>query len=113
MPRAKGKRRQPANDAPAASAEVLTLAEAASYLRVPEEELRQMLGQADFPARQVGREWRFSRAALQEWLRTPPTSPSKAAVLQRIGSWKDDPYLEEMLEGIYERRGRLMTEVGE
>jgi hypothetical protein len=36
----------------------------------------------------------------------------KEILLQQAGSWKDDPYLDEMLEEIYRRRGRPMTEEG-
>jgi hypothetical protein len=32
--------------------------------------------------------------------------------LQAAGSWKDDPYLDDMLKEIYQRRGRPMTEDG-
>jgi excisionase family DNA binding protein len=51
------------------TAEVLTLAEAAAYLRVGEEVLRQMVSEQALPARKVGGEWRFLRSALRDWLR--------------------------------------------
>jgi excisionase family DNA binding protein len=93
------------------SGEVLTLAEAAAYLRLPEAEVLQQVREQGLPARQFGREWRFLKAAIQDWLRTgPPPKPSKEAQLAAIGSWKDDPYLGEMLEEIYRKRGRPMTE---
>jgi excisionase family DNA binding protein len=95
------------------AAEVLTLAEAAAYLRVPEVEVVRLVCQQDLPGRLVGTEWRFLKSALQDWLRTPPPKPSKEAVLARVGSWKDDPYLEEMLKEIYKQRGRPETEDAE
>jgi excisionase family DNA binding protein len=48
--------------------DVLTLAEAASYLRVPDEELLRLPEQRDIPAQQIGGEWRFLKRALDHWL---------------------------------------------
>jgi excisionase family DNA binding protein len=92
--------------------DVLTLAEAAAYLRVPEAEVILLVQQQDLPGRLIGAEWRFLKSALQDWLRTPPPRGSKEAVLSVAGAWKDDPYLEEELNEIYKRRGRPMTEDG-
>jgi excisionase family DNA binding protein len=97
---------------PVESTEVLTLAEAAAYLRVPETEVQFMLHHPGFPARRIGNEWRFLRSALHDWLRQPPARPSKEAVLSAIGSWKDDPYLHDLLKEIDKQRGRDMTEAG-
>jgi hypothetical protein len=101
----------PATPASAEDAEVLTLADAAAYLRVTEEDvLHSIVGQG-LPGRLLGSgEWRFLKSALQDWLRTPPPLPSKEAVLSRVGSLKNDPHLEEMLREIYRARGRPMTE---
>ncbi len=52
--------------------EVLTLAEAAALLRVPEAALRAAAEHGDVPARWIGSRWRFSRAALLRWLEEPP-----------------------------------------
>jgi len=92
--------------------EVLTLSEAAVYLRVPEADIVRLTSSQGLPGRLIGNEWRFSKSALQDWLRTPPPRPSKEALLGCIGAWRDDPDLEEMLEEIYKRRGRPMTEKG-
>jgi excisionase family DNA binding protein len=48
--------------------EVLTLAEAAAYLRVAEEELADLAVGGGIPARRIGGEWRFLRGALDDWL---------------------------------------------
>jgi excisionase family DNA binding protein len=50
------------------TSEVLTLPEAAAYLRVPEEVLQRMAAEQAIPARKIGEEWRFLRSALQDWL---------------------------------------------
>jgi excisionase family DNA binding protein len=101
----------PGGDAsPARSAEwpeVLTLAEAAAYLRVPELEVERIAGTQGLAGRRIGSEWRFSRAAIQDWLRRPSM---KESLLRLAGSWKDDPDVEEMLAEIYRQRGRPMIE---
>lgn len=52
--------------------DVLTLAEAASYLRVPEGELLRLAECHDVPAQRVGEEWRFLKRALGQWLTYGP-----------------------------------------
>ncbi|HET9360818.1 MAG TPA: helix-turn-helix domain-containing protein [Vicinamibacterales bacterium] len=64
---------------------VLTLTEAAHLLRVGEGELEQLAERGEVPARRIGSSWRFSRAALMNWLigdRAPNrlTTPGLAAV---------------------------------
>src|SRR5262245_31901562 len=113
MPRAPKKptkrpvRRPGANavPAPAELGDVLTLAEAAAYLRVSEEEILRLTREQGLPGRQFGSEWRFLKSALQDWLRTPAPRGSKKAIMSVAGAWKDDPFLEEMVKEIYERRG--------
>ena len=65
------------------------------------------------PGRLAGKEWRFLKPALQDWLRSPPTAPSKETMLSLIGAWKDDPYLEDMLKEIYRKRRESISEDGE
>ncbi len=48
--------------------EVLNLAEAAHFIRVSEKTLRNMARSGRIPCRKVGREWRFLRYSLEEWL---------------------------------------------
>lgn len=90
--------------------EVLTLAEAADYLRVAEAEVVRMVGPRGLPGRLIGSEWRFSKTALDQWLRTPPAPSTKESLLALTGVWKDDPDVEGMLMEIYRQRGRPMTE---
>ena len=49
--------------------EILTLPEAAAYLRVSEDALRAMASDDAIPAQKIGGEWRFLKQALQDWLR--------------------------------------------
>lgn len=48
--------------------EVLTLEEAAQFLRVSEATVYQLARSGELPARKVGREWRFVRSRLRAWL---------------------------------------------
>jgi excisionase family DNA binding protein len=89
--------------APRTDPDVLTLAEAAAYLRVPEADVVRLIHEQGLPGRPIGREWRFLKAAVQDWLRGPSR---KEAILMQIGALKDDPTLEPLVEEIYKRRGR-------
>src|SRR5262249_28083192 len=84
-----------------AAPEVLTLAEAAAYLRLTEADVVRLVQTQDLPGRFTGSEWRFFKPAVQAWLSQPLPRPSKEAQLAATGSWKDDPYLDEMLKEIY------------
>ena len=90
---------------------VLTLAEAAKFLRVKKSTLQKIADQGRIPARKIGEEWRFLRGALENWL-TGHSSP-RQALLDQIGAFKDDETLMPMLEEIYKARGRPMVEDGD
>jgi excisionase family DNA binding protein len=90
--------------------EVMTLSEAAAYLRLSEEEVVRLVHDQDLPGRLAGTEWRFLKPAIQEWLSKPLPRPSKEAQLAVAGLWQGDPYVEEELKEIYKRRGRPTTE---
>ena len=103
---------------PVSAPEVFTLSEAAAYLRVSEKVLRQLAEEGAVPGRKVGKEWRFLKSALQDWLRVVPEAvlsarASNQRLLEMAGTWKDDPTIDDLLKGIYERRGRPMIEEGE
>lgn len=90
--------------------DILTLGEAAAYLRLPELEVIRLVHDQNLPARQAGKEWRFFKTAIQTWLSEPLPKHSKEAQLAVAGAWQDDPYADEELKEIYKRRGRPMTE---
>ena len=106
-------RKQAPKSLPAATLEVLTLAEAAAYLRVTEEEVVRLVGPHGMPGRCIGDEWRFLKSALQVWLATPPKSSSKEALLSQAGAFEDDAEdLAELRAAIYRDRGRSEVEEG-
>ena len=94
--------------------EVLTLAETAAYLRLPEADVIAAVSTQGLPGRLVNEEWRFLKAALQQWLSVsePTAEMRNAAMLAMAGAWKDDPDLEDVVEDVYRKRGRPITEDG-
>ena len=47
--------------------DIMTLSEAAAFIRVSEKTLGEMARSRRIPSQKVGREWRFLRSALEEW----------------------------------------------
>lgn len=87
---------------------VLTFAEAAEYLRISEQKLKTLTDRGGVPSREIEGEWRFSRAALDEWLKGPTPkeiSRSQAGVLAH-----DKEYLDKLRKEIYADRGRPEAE---
>jgi excisionase family DNA binding protein len=75
---------------------VLTPAEVAILLRVPEEVVTTEAEAGRLPGRKLGAEWRFSRPAVVEWLQGerpgmsgPVSKSSKDRMLAAFGAWKD------------------------
>jgi excisionase family DNA binding protein len=89
---------------------VLTLAEAAAYLRVAEQDVLRLVREQGLPGRQVGDDWRFLKVALDSWLATPAATEPGKFWQTHFGALKDDPYLAEIVREAYRRRGRPMTE---
>jgi excisionase family DNA binding protein len=102
VPQIKGKPKSAATD------QVLTLAEAAEYLRVPEEQVVHFIDNEGLPARKAGTDWRLLKEAIHDWLRHAPRP--KKGIWASIGTFKDDPQLEEIVKEAHRRRGRPITE---
>ena len=87
-----------------AEPEVLTLGEAASFLRVSAEAVLGLVSTDGFPGRQIGGEWRFLKRGLVMWLQggaqPAPARGSVAAVLQHAGVFRDDDDLDEQLAAV-------------
>src|SRR5688572_18515837 len=84
--------------APAELSEVLTLTEAAAYLRTSPEEVFRLVHEQGLPGRRVGDDCRFLKSAIQDWLRSLGVSTAQAFWHTHFGALKDDPHLEEMLQ---------------
>lgn len=71
-----------ATSTPSADKEIMTLEEAAYFLRVNPRAMEQLTRQQGVPARRIGAEWRFNRTALLHWLAgaTPPSASTIAAL---------------------------------
>ncbi len=82
---------------------VLTLEEAAAYLRVPAEALARQAEQGKIPGRQVDAEWRFLQSALDDWL---GSRDGRRALLRHAGAFADDESLGELRAEAYRQRGR-------
>jgi excisionase family DNA binding protein len=92
----------------ASQKEVFDLQDTAKFLKVSDDEVLRMVKEQGLPARQIGDNWRFLKAAICEWLRTgTPARPSrKEAQLALVGKYKDDTDLEGIVEEAMSRRGR-------
>jgi excisionase family DNA binding protein len=89
---------------------VLTLSEAAAYLRVAESQVQRLAETQALPGRQIGGEWRFLKAGLQDWLRAFSAGSGKEAFLALAGVWRDDPDIEQIVQDAHRRRGRTGVE---
>ena len=118
------------------TSDVLTLKEAATYLRLTASELGKLAKHGEIPGRSVGNEWRFLKAALDRWLqgekypsvlldelesslrdrlngtlKTEAKPGSKKGILEFAGMWKGDPVIEEFLAELDRSRGLPPLEV--
>lgn len=71
-----------AQSVPACVAPVLTLAEAASLLRVDEDPLRELAERGGIPARRIANAWRFNCDSLMQWLE----GETSAVAAERAGA---------------------------
>jgi excisionase family DNA binding protein len=53
-------------------AKLMTVEEAADYLRVGKKTIYRLLKQGKIPATRVGQQWRFNKASIDEWLHQKP-----------------------------------------
>lgn len=86
----------------ASKSQVLTLEDAAEYLRLPVEAVSDYASRGEIPGRRIEGSWRFLLAALEDWLRHDP----RKVLLGQVGALAEDTSLEELLADIYKRRGR-------
>src|SRR5688572_23897787 len=90
--------------------EVMTLEEAANYLRLPVEVIERQASQGRLPGRKIEDNWRFLKIAIDDWLHT---QNRHARILQMAGSFADDENMEALRTEIYKKRGRPERETDE
>ena len=83
--------------------EVLTLEEAAGYLKLPQDMMEREVNRGKIPGRRIDRTWRFHKSALDEWLHG---QDSRSVLLGQAGALADDETLADLRKGIYAARGR-------
>lgn len=76
--------------APLSPLDVLTLAEAATYLRLPEDAVREEAEAGRLVGQHVRGEWRFVRAAVAAWLQAPRVAarPKNAFVGESVDEYE-------------------------
>lgn len=99
-PRKSPRKSPPARATPArpdnGTVDVLTLAEAAKYLRTSESAVLEAITKQNLPARQVGKDWRILKSAIQRWLLAPQVPPNFWET--QLGAFADDPDLDRFLK---------------
>lgn len=106
VPRLRPKGKQAAPFDQAILADVLTLEEAADYLRVPATEVVRLVTESGLPGRKTSTDWRFLKSAIQVWLTQPERPLGNSALLALAGQFANDPFLDEIVEEVYSQRKR-------
>ena len=70
--------------------DILTLEEAAAYLRLPAETIARQAEHGQIPGRRIEDTWRFLEAAIDDWLRS---QDARTLLLQQAGALADDESL--------------------
>ncbi len=83
--------------------DVLTLEETSEYLQIPVEAILRQATQGNIPGRKIENDWRFLKAAIDDWLRQ---QSSRLMLLQQAGTLADDDSLQELRATIYQARER-------
>jgi excisionase family DNA binding protein len=74
--------------------DVLTLEDAAAYLKVEYGQIRRLIKEQGLPGRKIGEEWRFLRGAIADWL-SEPTVPVSTADQDQRNEFASRPPLKE------------------
>jgi len=90
--------------------EVLTLKDAALYLRLSAAAVKASAQRGEIPGRKIGKEWRFLKSALQQWLSQPS---SRLTLLSMAGAFKDDETLPELRKTMRAARPEVVTEAAD
>jgi excisionase family DNA binding protein len=83
--------------------DILTLADAATYLKASEDALLQLAKDGMIPAQKIGVEWRFLRKALNDWLRYGMMHPYRKVWPLNPEFFLESPFVEELLSLLEQR----------
>ena len=83
--------------------DVLTLEETSAYLRLSIETVTDQALKGNIPGRKIESDWRFLKAAIDEWLRSKNTS---SILIGQAGALADDESLTQLRGSIYQARER-------
>ncbi len=83
--------------------DILTLEEAADYLRLSIETVTSQALKGNIPGRKIENDWRFLKSAIDDWLRSKNSS---SILLAQAGALADDDTLEQLRVSIYQARER-------
>lgn len=93
--------------------EVLTLEEAAAFLRLHVGTVVRLAREQVIPGRYIETSWIFLRRGLEEWLLGKgDRKDSRTRLLEMVGAFKDDESLPKIREAIYKARGRPEVDPG-
>jgi len=88
-------------------AELMTVLEVAAYLRVTEKTIYRLLRQGKIPATKVGRQWRFEKASIEEWLHQRSVGCGANILVV-----DDDKVIRELFKETLEEVGHTVAVVG-
>jgi excisionase family DNA binding protein len=83
--------------------DILTLEEAAAYLRLSRETVVEQALKGNIPGRKIENDWRFLKLAIDDWLRS---KNSISVLLSQAGALADDESIEQLRVSIYQARER-------
>ena len=96
-------------DSKKSTPDVMSLAEAAKFLKLPAKTVQRLATEQDLPGRKIGKEWRFLRAAIERWLEG--SRKTSGSIMEQFGMFKDDPTFEEYQKIVQENRKRWNEDV--
>ena len=67
--------------------EIMTTLEAATFLRTTPQTIRNLARKGELPGRKVGREWRFLKEGLEDWLKLSNGKGGDGADQQAENVW--------------------------
>ena len=90
---------------PEPDSNIFTVADVAKYLKLPVSTVYRLAERREIPGHKVGRQWRFQRALIDEWLRRRSEGRSTTIVVA-----DDDTDVREMIAEALGGSGRLVIQ---